>query len=199
MTAKEIDERERLIAAFSKVASEQGYSRLDLDTVARYAGVSVDRFHEHFESTEQALAAGQEVFFRRLWFDIEGACELCADWPQRIRAAVAAVIGTVVETAATARLFGIEAPSASLAAAERQYAAINRLVGYLRTGRRLYPAAGELPEATERALIGGAVSIVCERLLADDADSLPALQPQLVEVLLTPYVGEEEARRVADS
>lgn len=191
------DERERLIAAFSKAAAEVGYSRLDISTVARYAGVSVARFQEHFASVEQALVAGQQVFFRRLWFDIEGGCNSAAPWPQQIQAAVAALVGTLVETAATARLFVIEAPSASLAAAERQYTALSRLAAYLRTGRSLYPRAAGLPEATERALVGGTVSIICEHLLAENPEEISRLQPELVEVLLSPYLGEEEARRVA--
>jgi AcrR family transcriptional regulator len=199
MTASETNERQRLIAAFSKAAAEQGYSRLDLATVARYAGVSEARFQEHFASVEQALVAGQRVFFRRLWLDIEGGCDSAAPWPQQIQGAVAALIATLVGTAATARLFVIEAPSASFAAAERQYAAISRLAGFLRIGRRLYPRAASLPDATERALIGGTVSIICEHLLAENLEEIPRLQPQLIEVLLSPYLGEEEARRVANA
>jgi len=197
MTPSERDERERLIAAFSKAAAEQGYSHLDIATVARYAGVSVSRFQEHFSSVEQALVAGQQVFFRRLWLDIEGGCDRAAPWPEQIQAAVGSLIATLVETAATARLFVIEAPSASLAAAERQYAALARLAALLRRGRGFYPSAASLPEATERALIGGTVSIVCEHLLAEDTEEISRLQPQLIEVLLSPYVGEEETRRVA--
>lgn len=199
MTPSETDERERLIAAFSKAAAEQGYSRLDIATVARYAGVSPARFQEHFASVEQALVAGQLVFFKRLWLDIEGGCDPGAPWPQQIQGGVASLIGTLIETAATARLFVIEAPSASLAAAERQYAALSRLAALLRRGRCLYPSAAGLPEATERALIGGTVSIVCEHLLAENTEEISRLQPQLIEVLLSPYLGEEEARRVADA
>jgi AcrR family transcriptional regulator len=193
------DERSRLIAAFSKAVGEQGYSRLRIETVARYAGVSVDRFHEHFSGTEQALVAAQEVFLKRLWLDVEAACGSRSSWPDRISAAVAAVIASLVETSATARVFAIEAPGASFAAAERQFAALAKLAGYLREGRRLYPQAASLPDSTERALLGGTVSIVCEHLLAEDPQAIPRLQPQLVEVLLSPYLGEEEARRVAAS
>lgn len=191
------NERERLIAAFSKAAAEVGYSRVDIATVARYAGVSISRFQEHFPSIEQALVAGQEAFFERLWLDIQGGCDSNLSWPQQVRTSVSILVGTLVETAATARLFVIEAPSASLAAAELQYAALSRLARHLRVGRRLYTRAAELPDAAERALIGGTVSIVCEHLLAEDLQELLRLQPQLVEVLLSPYLGAEEARRVA--
>jgi AcrR family transcriptional regulator len=197
MTPDETDERERLIAAFSKAAAEQGYSRLDLATVARYANVSVARFQEHFASVEQALVAGQTAFHQRLWLDIEGRCDASAPWPQRIRAGVGALVETLVETPVTARLFVIEGPSASLAAAERQYAALSRLAAYLRAGRRLYPSAAGLPEAQERALIGGTVSIICEHLLAENTEEISRLRPQLIEILLGPYLGEEEARSLA--
>lgn len=191
------NDRTRLVAAFSKAVGEQGYARLDIATVARYAGVPVERFHEHFESPEHALVAAQEVFLRRLWLDLAGACEGVVEWPLKVRAAVGAVVSSLVEASSIARVFAIEAPGASLAAAERQFAALDRLATLLAEGRRLRPQAPSMPESTERALIGGTVSIVCEHLLAEDAQAIPRLQSQLVEVLLSPYLGEEEARRVA--
>jgi AcrR family transcriptional regulator len=195
--ATDIDERSRFVAAFSKAAGEQGYSRLDIATVARYAGVPTEGFHEQFASVEQALVAAQEVFLKRLWLDIESACEGVGEWPQKVRASVAAVIDSLVEASAIARVFAIEAPGASFAAAERQFSALDRLATLLRDGRRLYPRAATLPDSTERALVGGTVSIVCQHLLAEDPQAIPRLQAQLVEVLLSPYLGEEEARRVA--
>jgi AcrR family transcriptional regulator len=191
------DRRARLVAAFSKAAAEQGYSRLDVSTVARYGGVSVAEFEEHFQSVEQALVAAQEAFLERLWLDIEAACEGAGEWPEKVRDAVAAVIDSLVEASAIARVFAIEAPGVSFAAAERQYAALNCLAAVLRVGRRSYTRAASLPDSSERALVGGTVSIVCEHLLAEDPTAIPRLRGELVELLLSPYLGEEEARRVA--
>lgn len=195
--ATDIDERARLVAAFSKAAGEQGYSRLDIATVVRYAGLSADDFYQQFTGVEQALVAAQEVFLKRLWLDIEGACEAAGEWPDKVRAAVAAVIDSLVEASALARVFAIEAPGASFAAAEGQFTALDRLATLMRDGRRLYPRAATLPDSTERALVGGTVSIVCQHLLAEDPKAIPCLREQLVEVLLSPYLGQEEARRVA--
>ena len=107
------------------------------------------------------------------------------------------MVSSLAEASAVARVFAIEAPGISFAAAERQFAALDRLATLLRDGRSLYREAAELPELTERTLIGGVVSIVTEHLLAEDAQAIPDLRPQLVEVLLIPYLGPEQARAVA--
>jgi AcrR family transcriptional regulator len=189
--------RSRLIVAFSKAVGEQGYSRLDVERVSRYAGLPPEGFYEQFANVEEALVAAQEAFLGRLWSEVTSACEEVAVWPFRVRAVVAAVIGSLVESSSLSRVFAIEAPAASLAAAERQFAALDRLADLLAEGRRRYPRAARLPAITERALIGGGVSVIAQYLLAEDPKTISALQEQLVEVLLSPYLGEQEARRVA--
>lgn len=54
-----------------------------------------------------------------------------------------------------------------------------------------------LPELTERAMIGAATSIVGNRIMRDQVDRLPAVEPELVQLILIPYLGPEEARRVS--
>lgn len=190
------EDRERLIAAVAKAASEHGYAGLTVEQVVRYAGVSRAIFDAHFESKEQSLIAAQEAFLHRLWLDVVHACEATADWPGKVRAALEAALASLAEASSLARAFTVEAVS-SVAAAERQFAAFEEFATLLREGRRHYPDAASLPDATERALIGGIASIVSGHLLMEDPQAIPALEPQLVELLLIPYVGEDEARRVA--
>lgn len=190
-------ERERLIAAFGKAASEHGYRDVTLDQVAHYAGLSRARFEAHFDTKEQGLVVAQDAFLDRLWLDVLEACDEPVEWPAKVRAGLGSVLSSVIEASRLARVFAVEGTAASFAAAERQFAAIDRFASLLRRGRRLYPAAATLPDATERALVGGIVSIVCGHLLAEDPMSLPELEPQLVELLLVPYLGPSEAKRVA--
>lgn len=190
-------DRERLVAAIAKAASEHGYAKLDLEHVLRYAGLSRATFDAHFESKEQGLLAAQDAFFDRLWLDVAGACDMPGEWPLKVRAALAAILSSLVEASTLARVFAVEAAAASLAAAERQFAALDQFAALLRDGRRHYPAAASLPVATERALVGGVASIVSGHLLMEDPQAIPAQEAQLVELLLIPYLGEGEARRVA--
>ncbi len=192
-------QRERLVAAFAKAASEHGYARLEVEQVLRYAGVPRATFDEHFASKEQGLVAAQDAFFDRLWLDVLHACEGSGDWPAKVRAALGAVLASLVEASNLARVFAIEASAASMAAAERHFAALDQFAVLLRDGRRHYPIAESLPDATERALVGGVASIVSGHLLMEDLCAVPSLESELVELVLIPYLGVSEARRAASS
>jgi len=192
-----VRDRRRLVAATAKAASEHGCAGLTVEHVLQYAGVSLDLFEAHFESKEQALLAAQDDFLERLWLDAANACEATESWPTRVRAGVAAILSSLVEVSTLARVFAIEACAVSVAAAERQFAALDQFAALLRDGRREYPAAGPLPAATERVLVGGIASIVSGHLLMEDPQAIPPLETELIELLLIPYLGEGEARRVA--
>lgn len=193
------DDRERLVAAFAKAVAEHGYAALTVEQVNDYAGLSPGAFEAHFESKGQGLIAAQEAFLERLWLEAVHAGEELEEWPLRVRAGLRAVLSSLVEASALARVFAVEACAASLAAAERQFAALDRFAALLREGRRNYPAAASLPAATERALVGGVASIVASNLLMEDPQAIPALETELVEFVLMPYVGGVEARRIARS
>ena len=49
----------------------------------------------------------------------------------------------------------------------------------------------------EQAIVGAAMSLVGDRLSAGELDELPALGPELAQIILTPYLGVEEAQRAA--
>ena len=195
----EAEQRELLVAAFAKAAAEHGYAGLEVEQVLRYAGVPRAVFDAHFSGKEQALLAAQDAFFERLWLDMTGACEGDAEWPLKVRAALGATLASLVEASALARVFTVEAAAASAAAVERQFSALDRFATLLGDGRTLYPGAAALPELTERALVGGVASILCGHLLVEEAREIPALESQLAELLLLPYLGPDEARRVARS
>lgn len=189
-------ERARFVAAFGKAAAEHGYRELTFEQVARFAGSSRERLGVHFATKEEGLLAAQDAFLSELRLDAEEACRGQGEWPVRVRAAIASVVTTLAEASALARVLTIEA-TASLAAAERQFAAFDAFARLLGDGRRLYGRAEGLPPATERAIIGGLASMMTEPLLSEDPAALVALEPELVELTLAPFIGAAEARRVA--
>jgi AcrR family transcriptional regulator len=182
-------ERGKIVSAIAKA----------VDQVLVYAGVAPDEFEAHFESLEQGLIAAQEDFFERLRLEVAAACDLDRAWPENVRAALDAALAYVADGNAMARGFTVEATAASLAASERQYAALETFADLLRQGRRFYPRAAEMPPSIERALIGGVASIVSDRLLSEEPQALIDLEPQLAEFLLVPYLGRVEANKFAQS
>jgi AcrR family transcriptional regulator len=189
-------QRERLIDAFTKIASERGYAKTTVEEIAALAGVPEAAFFEHFESKDQCLTAAYDAFVDRMVEEAQQAADV-EEWPLKVREAVAAGLGFVTETATRARFFAVEAPAAGPIVFERHIAAMARIVFLLRSGRDHYPRAADLPEMTEQVLVGGAACLVSSALLSEEHSRLPSLESQLVELLLTPYLGRDEARRIA--
>ncbi len=191
--------RAQIVSSVTRVAAEGGYASFSVDAVLRASGVSKSTFDRYFAGPEQALIAAHEDFLERLKLDVRGACRGESGWPRQVNAATAAVLASLIEASSLARALWVEGAGASLAAADRQLVALEQFASMLREGRRHYPAAADLPEVAERVLIGGAASIVSGCLLAEDPEALIGLRPDLVEVLLMPYLGCAEARRVAQA
>jgi AcrR family transcriptional regulator len=190
-------QRERLVAAVSRAAAEHGYAGLTIARVVDYAGVDRDVFDAHFDSREQGLLAAQEAFLERLLGEATGACEGPAPWPHRLRAGLRAVLSSLIESAALARVLTVEADAAGLPLMERRLAALDDFANLVRRGREHHPAARPLPEVTERLLVGGVASLLRQRLLREEPTATAPLEAELVELLLIPYLGRQEARRIA--
>lgn len=188
--------RDRLLAAFSKAGAEQGYAGLDLETVVRYAGLGVVDFDREFETKERLLLAAQAAFLDGLWREVVLAAEAPREWPAKVGAGLGAALGSLAESGTLARVYTVEAPAASLAAAECQFVALERFAALLRGGRNHLPAAS-LPALTESLLVGGVAAIVTTHLRDEAPGALKALEPGLLETLLMPYLGRPAARRAA--
>ena len=77
--------------------------------------------------------------------------------------------------------------------------AIQSFVPYFQSGRegRSPEVLARLSPTTEEALVGGMMSLISRRIIAGKADELETLLPDLVEFTLTPYLGSDEAAKVA--
>jgi hypothetical protein len=93
----------------------------------------------------------------------------------------------------------VEALVAGPVVVERYDAAIQSFVPSFRSGREGLPpeVLERLSPTTEEALVGGMVSLISRRILAEKTAELEILLPDLVEFTLTPYLGSPEATRIA--
>jgi hypothetical protein len=128
---------------------------------------------------------------------VEEACGGRDDWPSAIAAAVRAAFGFAVEDPAAAAALTSEALAAGPDGVARHRRLLDYVAERLAAGRELRPGGPELPELTELALVGGLAGLIAERLSGGRPHELPALAPEAVQFVLTPYIGAEEARRVA--
>jgi AcrR family transcriptional regulator len=192
-------QRQRLLRGVAAALAEHGYAAMNVEHVLARSGVSRTTFYENFDNKRDCVLVAHEEAFGRLSGELVGACAAESQWPRKVARAIAAAIEFAMWAPEEAQLLLVEAVAADPALASRVLVSNDFLVGLLRNGRERCPQAATLPELTERALIGATTSIIGARLLAGQADRLPALEPQLVQLVLMPYIGIEEARRVAEA
>ncbi len=190
-------QRQRLLAAAAQALAEHGYAEMTVEHVLVLAGVSRTTFYENFDNKRECVLAAHELAFNRLAGELVGACATEPEWGEKVAAGLGAAVEFATRAPQDGRLLVIDAVAADPVLASRVLASNDFFVGLLRNGREQCPRATELPELTERALIGAVTSVIGARLMSGQIDRLAELHPQLTELVLLPYLGSSEARRVA--
>ena len=189
------NQRERIITALVDTVAARGYNATTVADITKAASVSRRTFYEHFADKEACFLAAYEMVSDHIRASMRAAAESFEDWPQQVRAALATMLRFLSGEPDLARLCMIEPIAAGGEIAARHRASMQGFVEILKAGR---PEGGRsLPEATEETLVGGIISLIVRELSAGRAAELEALLPDLVELSLAPYVGAEEAERLA--
>ena len=130
---------------------------------------------------------------------LEEAYEAEDEWADGVRAGIGAMLTFLASEPNLARLAMVEALVAGPVVVERYDASVQTFLPYLTAGRegRSKAVLDRLSDSTEEALVGGMVSLVARRIVAGQTEELESLLPDLVEFTLAPYVGNDEAARIA--
>jgi AcrR family transcriptional regulator len=189
------NQRARILYAVSELVAERGYQKTTIELIAKSARVALSTFYEHFASKEEAFIAAFDD-------DIEAAREIFDElldtempWPEQIGLGLEILVELVIAEPGRAKLCFVASQSAGAAAFTRYQATLEEVAPKLREGRALSPATARMPDGLEVALAGGIAWLVHQRLLNDGVDELKRLLPEMIQLTLTPYVGEDEARR----
>ena len=193
------NQRERLIAGLAEAVAENGYSSATIAHITRHAAVSRRTFYEHFSSKDECFVAAYDTVMAELSERIESAFAESDEWPLAVRSALDAMLSFLASEPNLARLSMVESLVAGPVVVDRYDAAIEGLVPYLKAGREgaSEEVLDRLSPTTEEALVGGMVSLISRRIIAGQAAELEELLPDLVEFALTPYIGSDEASKVA--
>jgi AcrR family transcriptional regulator len=192
------NQRERLITGLTEVLYEVGYQRTTVSLIGQRASVSKSDFYKHFESKDDCFFAAYEVAIERIREPVVAACSKHSksQWPPRIRDGIVSLLDTLAADPALASLSLVEGLRAGRGVYDRYQAAVESFVAYLRDGAPEAPGGGEVPPATDEAVVGGIASLLGRRVLAGEAEQIDQLLPEVLEFALTPYLGTAEARRI---
>jgi AcrR family transcriptional regulator len=195
------NQRERLIVGLAEVLDEVGYQKTTVSLIGQRASVSKSDFYKHFGSKDECFYSAYDVAIERIRAQVLGACAARpeSEWPLRVRDALAALLSLLSTEPALASLALVEGLRAGRGVYDRYQAAVESFVPYLRDGAPAAPDGEPVPAATDEAVVGGLASLLGRRVLAGEAKELEGLLPEVLEFVLTPYLGVAEARRIVSA
>lgn len=195
------NQRERLIAGLTQALYEVGYQKTTVSLIGQRAAVSKSDFYKHFESKDECFIAAYEAAVGRIRAQVGEACESAVGkpWAVRVSVAIDALLKLFTSEPALASIVLVEGLRAGRDVYDRYQGALESFVSYLREGAPGNPGGGEVPEATGEAVVGGVASMLGRRVLAGEAEQLEQLFPEILEFVLSAYLGVEEARRIVSA
>jgi len=191
------NQRDRIAAGIIAAVAANGYHETTISSIAAAAGVSRRTFYKYFESKEECFFDTYDLIARHLRQAAAEAAKPHAEWPERLRARVGAVLESFAANPDLARFVLVVPPRAGEEVAARYRRAMEEAVADLLGDLPPELAAKRPSRAAEEALLGGGVGLIVEKVEAGEGESLPDLLPDLVEFALAPLLGRAEAVRIA--
>ncbi len=190
-------QRQRLLSAVAPAMAEKGYAGLTVKDLIDHAGVSRRTFYQLFDDKLDCVFAAHHAAFSRLNSVIVDACAAQGAWADGVVAAVKGALEYAATSPDEARLILISSTASEPKLARRGRTTHEQLGALLRSGRQNEQPGGPALASTEQAVVGAAMSLVGDCLTSGELDRLPALAPELAQIMLTPYIGVDEAQRIS--
>lgn len=120
------------------------------------------------------------------------------DWPHGVAAGISATLTLSAVDPATMRTLLVDVFATGPGGPFHYRRLVDHFTACLAEGRSQCGDSGEaLPAVIEEALIGAVSGPIATAVRTGRHEDLPALAPQLIEFVLTPYLGDADAKRVA--
>jgi AcrR family transcriptional regulator len=190
------NQRERLLNGVVEAVAEHGFNETTIGKITDAAKISRRTFYEYFASKEDCFLAAYEMIDAHVRGSMLAASAPSGPWPEQVRARLAALLDVLSRDLAVARFFLVEPLAAGGEIAARYRDSMQLLAEAIRPQSSL----SEMDvEVRDQALMGGIATLITRRLNAGEAGDLGELLPDLTELALAPYLGRDEARRIAQS
>ncbi|HWA54899.1 MAG TPA: TetR/AcrR family transcriptional regulator [Solirubrobacterales bacterium] len=187
------DERELILAATAKLASEEGYATLTVPRVRAAAGVSRRSFDTHFEGVTDCFLATLETLSDRTLAAAAPVYLSAGDWASGVHRMVAGLCSCLARDPTFASLAFLEAFSPCPAAIQWRGETVARLAARLRRDAPLPHKPGQL---AAEASIGALWGVIHCFVAAGRGAQLPGAAPVLSYLALAPALGGAAAVEV---
>jgi AcrR family transcriptional regulator len=187
--------RERIMRAVVALSADSGYGTLTIPAITSAAGVSNATFYEHFKDKHEAFVACFQLAGRLAFGETLASYQAAASWPEAIHASLHSLLGFIAAHPQFARLGLFEVLAAGPSAREHAMRRSDAFSALLDPGFQL--SAEPPPRIVGDLIVGGIWGVIQHQITHGASDRLTELTPALSYVALTPFIGAEEAARVA--
>jgi AcrR family transcriptional regulator len=177
----------------TEAVGRDGYQAARVADVISRAGVSRKTFYEHFEDKEQCFVAAYRQGLDRLLATTHEAFDAQDEWVDSLRAGLTALLNGLANDPAVARICFAEVMSAGPKAVECRNEAMVGFTDIFDAGREV--AEADLPGFVSLGIVGGLSEILYREIIAGDVEELPQLVPELMYMIVLPFLGAETASR----
>jgi AcrR family transcriptional regulator len=192
----EAHQRDRVIDASITVFAKRGYQGTTVDHIVAAAKIGVGSFYALFDGKLDCLLQAYDRTLGEARKEIAVAIPPEAAWPEQVCAALTSLLAWIAANPFPARLVLVEIQTAGPLALSRYEEALEAVTAPLSRGRGNSPHAAELPPTLEAAIVGGVAWLLQQRIVTGEAKAIEALFPELVEIVIEPYLGEDETARL---
>jgi AcrR family transcriptional regulator len=191
-------QRERIVDATADIVAEKGLAGLTIPEIASRANVSHETFYEMYSTKLDAFVGAQKVGMHQAVGIGQEAFEAAMpDWPRAIAAGLRALIAYLVSEPAHAHLSIVDAFGASPETIKIRNETMTVAAAYFRRGYELARGDTGVPKIAADAGVGGAWQVIHHEIENERIAELPDTTPQLIYLLLTPFIGPKQAAKVA--
>jgi len=190
------DEREQLFVALAELVVEQGYERTAPEQVTARAELPHDAFDRYFDSKRECLLAAFEAGAEQaLTASADAYMSSPGSWAEAVHAALAGLLDFLAGSPAMTRMCTVEALNAGSPALERRDRVLERFADFLEPGYAQRPDPP--PTVVSEAISGGVFELIRAHAVERRIESLPQSLPEATVIALSPFVGSEQAERLA--
>jgi AcrR family transcriptional regulator len=190
-------QRERILDAVATLTASKGFAGVGVNDIAAEAAVSLKAFYGHFADKEDAFLVAYELGHTKGLAFVERAYVAQPDWRSAVRAGIAALLEFLGSEPAFAHLSLIDALTASWRTAERSRVGMRDFARMLVPGMEEAPGRARPHAVTIDAIVGGIFELCLHYAVEGRIQALPELTGDATYIALAPFIGAEEAARVA--
>jgi AcrR family transcriptional regulator len=185
------NQRARILVGVAEVVADKGYAAMSVEDIVRRSGVSRRTFYDQFRDKRSAFFASFDAINEQVLTATTAAFSSTDDWPEQVRRGLAALLGTLADKPAFARMAFLEMAMTGPDGLRRLEASIAGFQSLLVPGETMAeePVPAEIPH-----MIGAAIAELVRRYaVRDDMASVSRSLPAAIYLCLVPYIGPSRA------